>query len=255
MKTLLTLIFAMAASQAMALEPAFSVQSIDATGVTITVKANLPDDMTLLCTLKSADGSYSGQGKFSVKSGVFSAGPYSNRGSALPTGSYTLNIKSGLPSLQPSSVQSIIGKLGENLSGTNTKTFIDSTVIEANLPVTIGSQGQTATTQQTQTMNELKKKYDEAPAKNAEVYKALDPLQIKTRINQNQDAQKLETFLKGNGFTSPTITEGLKLVGQSHTLWECEVIENGEKDYFVVLTAKNDFSEGGVVFRKEKSPW
>lgn len=80
-------------------------------------KTNLPSGMHLMIGLRNPSTNYSAQDKVVVSNGTFTSATFSNRGSALPTGSYRVSISSPLPRLQPAEVKSAIGKRGELLSG------------------------------------------------------------------------------------------------------------------------------------------
>ena len=78
---------------------------------------SLPDEMRLLIGLRNPYTSYFAQDKVTVSSGGFKSAAFSNRGAALPAGTYEVSVSSPFPSLQPASVRSAIGQNGERLSG------------------------------------------------------------------------------------------------------------------------------------------
>lgn len=80
-------------------------------------ETNLPDGMKLMIALRGSRPDYFAQDKIAVSGGAFRSAGFSNRGSALPPGKYEVSVTSSLPRLQPTSVQSVIGQNGENMSG------------------------------------------------------------------------------------------------------------------------------------------
>jgi len=78
---------------------------------------NLPDGTKLLVTLSRKQSAYSAQDKAVVAHGVFRAGPFSQQGSALNPGKYTIEVGTPLAALQPANVRAAFGANGENLKG------------------------------------------------------------------------------------------------------------------------------------------
>jgi hypothetical protein len=92
---------------------------------------NLPNKMDLMVDLRNRSIGYFAQDKVTIANGNFTSAWFSNRGNSLPSGKYEVTISSPLPTFQPESVQKIIGKNGENLSGKVVKSMLGSKVIEA----------------------------------------------------------------------------------------------------------------------------
>ena len=78
---------------------------------------NLPDGTLLMVTLSRKQSSYSAQDKATVSGGSFRAGPFSQQGSDLNPGKYTINISTPLADFQPADVQAAFGDNGSNLKG------------------------------------------------------------------------------------------------------------------------------------------
>lgn len=91
---------------------------------------NLPNQMDMMVDLCNRSIGYFAQDKVNVANGSFTSAWFSNRGKSLPAGTYEVTISSPLPTFQPESVQNIIGKNGENLSGKIVKNRYGSKVIE-----------------------------------------------------------------------------------------------------------------------------
>ena len=98
--------------------------------VRISGTTNLPNKMDLMVDLRNRLIGYFAQDKVTVASWNFMSAWFSNRGNSLPSGEYEVTISSPLPTFQPESVQKIIGKNGENLSGKVVKSMLGSNVIE-----------------------------------------------------------------------------------------------------------------------------
>jgi hypothetical protein len=98
--------------------------------VKISGKANLPDKMELMVSLRNGTSGYFAQDKVSVLNGMFESAGFSNLGVSLPVGLYEVNISSPLPDLEPSSVTSVIGKNGENLTGEFVESSMGSNMVK-----------------------------------------------------------------------------------------------------------------------------
>lgn len=83
----------------------------------ISVGTNLPDGTKMVITLKG-NGYNAGDDSVYVSNGVAKTTGFSNKGSALTPGTYTVKITMVKASLQSSSVKSVIGSQGEYLKGT-----------------------------------------------------------------------------------------------------------------------------------------
>jgi hypothetical protein len=78
---------------------------------------NLPDDTKLLVSLRRKEANYFAQANAVVLNGQFRSDRFTAAGKPLPPGNYTLEILMPLAAVQTSSVQQIIGKEGERLTG------------------------------------------------------------------------------------------------------------------------------------------
>ena len=85
--------------------------------VQVVGQTSLPDGMKLMLGLRNRSTDYFAQNKVTVSNGEFRSDPFSNRGAALPAGTYQVSVSSPLPRLQPVSVRTAIGENGEALSG------------------------------------------------------------------------------------------------------------------------------------------
>jgi hypothetical protein len=100
---------------------------------------NLPEGTLLMVTLSRKQSSYSAQDKATVSGGSFRAGPFSQQGSDLNPGTYTIDIGSPLAALQPASVQAAFGDNGSSLKGPLTgESPIGGTVVAYSTRVAIG---------------------------------------------------------------------------------------------------------------------
>lgn len=82
-------------------------------------KCNLPDNMLLMVSMKSAANKYFAQDKIQVLNGLFSTNGFSNKGRRLENGRYTVEITSPIYSVQPEDTKYLLGNHCRNLSGTN----------------------------------------------------------------------------------------------------------------------------------------
>ena len=106
---------------------------------------NLPDGTLLMVTLSRKQSSYSAQDKATVSGGSFRAGPFSQQGSDLNPGKYTIDIGSPLAALQPASVQAAFGDNGSNLKGPLTgPSPIGGTVVDYSTQMAIGGTADTS---------------------------------------------------------------------------------------------------------------
>jgi hypothetical protein len=80
-------------------------------------QTNLPDGMKLMIKISRKVSAYMAQDKATVLNGRFQAGPFTQKGQPLNSGTYTLEITSPFASLQPQPVRDVIGKDGGNLQG------------------------------------------------------------------------------------------------------------------------------------------
>ena len=78
---------------------------------------NLPDGSILLVSLSRHEASYSAKHVAVVSNRRFTAGPFSQKGGALPPGDYGIEVVFGMAVSQPSSVQEVVGQKNERLTG------------------------------------------------------------------------------------------------------------------------------------------
>lgn len=88
-----------------------------------TVQTSLPDETSLIVSIKGvhgsglANGRYSAQKEVAVSGGKAVAGPFRNGNAPLPEGEYQVEITTADAGMQAASVQRVIGKNGGNLRG------------------------------------------------------------------------------------------------------------------------------------------
>lgn len=117
--------------------------------VLVTGQTNLPEDTRLMVSMSNKTTGYRAQDKSSVVGGKFSAGPFGFK-TGLTDGVYLIDISMPASAVQPKSVQAIIGKMGENLTGDLVvKGEIFGSVVEKQITHTLGTTGaiEKATTQ------------------------------------------------------------------------------------------------------------
>lgn len=84
---------------------------------TVKGSTNLPDGTELMISIRRKESNYFAQDKVTVSSGTFQAGPFSQKGTSLNAGLYSLTVTMPLVNVQPSSTWSVLGKGGANLQG------------------------------------------------------------------------------------------------------------------------------------------
>lgn len=106
----------------------------------ITGTTNLPDGTSLMVSMnsKSAPGD-SFQSKTTVQGGKFKAGPF-GKGGQLPLGHYEVDVTMPIPAVQAASVQAVIGKKGENLTGDLVQKGDLGVTVERVVPFTLGGE-------------------------------------------------------------------------------------------------------------------
>ena len=85
------------------------------------ITSNLPDRTELLLTLENASG-FTAQDKITLQNGQGKSSTFSAQGNSL-SGTYTLSVTMGMPSLQDQAVQDVIGSRGEYLTGNLIKEY------------------------------------------------------------------------------------------------------------------------------------
>ena len=80
-------------------------------------KTNLPDGIELLIEIHRRGSDYKAQDSTKVVGGAFRAGPFSQKGSGLNPGIYSLEVIMTVPNLQPPSTWPVIGNGGTNMQG------------------------------------------------------------------------------------------------------------------------------------------
>ena len=95
-----------------------NLQKNSAGKIRVVAETNLPDNMQMMVGLRNrAIGFFAQDFKVSVDRGNFESNWFSNKGKALPSGTYEISISSPITDLQPDSVKRVIGNKGENLVG------------------------------------------------------------------------------------------------------------------------------------------
>lgn len=106
---------------ALGLDVTLSVTSDGAPTPTVKGITNLPDGTGLMATVTRKSSGYMGQEKADVKAGAFSFGPFSNAGKPLNPGVYSLEIGTGIATVQPPAVIAIVGQDYSKLRSPNMK--------------------------------------------------------------------------------------------------------------------------------------
>lgn len=117
--------------------------------VLVTGKTNLPEGTKLMVSMSNKTTGYRAQDESSVVGGKFSAGPFGYK-TGLTDGVYLIDISTPASAVQPKSVQAIIGKMGENLTGDLVvKDEMFGSAVEKQITHTLGTAGaiEKATTQ------------------------------------------------------------------------------------------------------------
>jgi hypothetical protein len=78
---------------------------------------NLPDGSILLVSLSRHEATYSAQRTAVVSNRRFTAGPFSQKGRALPPGDYEVDVVFGIARGQPSAVRDVVGENNEKITG------------------------------------------------------------------------------------------------------------------------------------------
>ncbi|WNL38010.1 hypothetical protein RN346_11995 [Halomonas sp. PAMB 3232] len=78
--------------------------------------SNLPDGTRVQVIVEREISRVRWQSRTTISEGQFTAGPFGS-GSGLPDGGYLVQVQSSEGSVQPQTVQDVIGREGENLSG------------------------------------------------------------------------------------------------------------------------------------------
>ena len=102
---------------AVALEPSISLSIEHPAKPIIHGTTNLPDGAELMLTVTKIGGGYTGQDTMHVTAGQFTTDEFSLDGHQLPAGQYKIEVSMSMASLQPPSVQAVIGTHGERLTG------------------------------------------------------------------------------------------------------------------------------------------
>jgi hypothetical protein len=101
--------------------------------VSIKGTTSLPDDTILMVRLENQDNNYSAEDETSVTKQAFATGFFSDHGSALPSGTYRVEVTVPIAQVQPESVRALFGAHGENLTGPYVKkseTFREDNIVE-----------------------------------------------------------------------------------------------------------------------------
>ena len=85
---------------------------------------NLPDGTELLVSVESLTAKYSAQNKTTVTGGKFQTVNFSDLGSNLNPGRYSAEVIMPIATVQPKSVQAVIGSDGRDVAGAVGPTFV-----------------------------------------------------------------------------------------------------------------------------------
>jgi hypothetical protein len=78
---------------------------------------NLPDGSILLVSLSRQEAAYSVQRTAVVSNRRFTAGPFSQKGGAIPPGDYDVEVVFGTAKSQPNAVREVVGESNEKITG------------------------------------------------------------------------------------------------------------------------------------------
>lgn len=78
---------------------------------------NLPDGSILLVSVSRQEAAYSVQRKAVVSNRRFTAGPFSQKGGAIPPGDYDVEVVFGTAKSQPSDGREVVGESNEKITG------------------------------------------------------------------------------------------------------------------------------------------
>lgn len=84
--------------------------------VSVTAESNLPDG-TELGSSVFQEGGFMAQDSQTLQGGTVSFGPFSDKGSPIPSGTYDVSVTMPIARNQPDEVKAVIGDAGENLTG------------------------------------------------------------------------------------------------------------------------------------------
>lgn len=84
-------------------------------GAIISGNTSLPDEMSLMISLRASDGGYYAQDKVQVKSGAYESSAFNDKGKPIPLGNYKISISSPLMGLQSNSVKQKLGSSGSEI--------------------------------------------------------------------------------------------------------------------------------------------
>lgn len=84
--------------------------------VSVTAESNLPDGTELGASVFQ-EGGFMAQDSQTLQGGTVSFGPFSDKGSPIPSGTYDVSVTMPIARNQPDEVKAVIGEAGENLTG------------------------------------------------------------------------------------------------------------------------------------------
>lgn len=136
---LLISLVAGAARASYAFEPTISIRIEAPPQPIVYGVTNLPDGTELLVTITRPESRYMAQDKVTVRSGTFKSVRFSQLGSDLNPGSYSVSLTMSLAELQAAPVRDVIGSKGEKMSGKLVKTGRFGPTLEYNSTFSIGA--------------------------------------------------------------------------------------------------------------------
>jgi len=102
---------------AAALEPTVKINIETPQRPVVNGETNLPDGTALMITLRRKASNYSADDKVEVAGGRFRSQKFSQKGSDLNPGRYSVEVLMPFPGVQSAGVRSVIGERGEELTG------------------------------------------------------------------------------------------------------------------------------------------
>lgn len=125
---------------AQALNVSLSAKTEGGSKPIVTGVTNLPDGTDLMITISRTESQYMAQDKVKVKAGIFRSVEFSQKGSGLNPGKYTIEVSMPVAAVQPPNTWPVIGNDGARLEGNLVKkSKYGGKVVEYKTSMVIGS--------------------------------------------------------------------------------------------------------------------
>jgi len=122
---------------AAAFEPYLDAIVLGTTRPVVSGETNLPDGSAIMVAVARQEMPFSAQAKAVVAGGRFKTEPFSDNGKDLRPGRYDVTITMSMAGEQPATVQSVVGKHGEKLTGKLVKLGPFGVYLEQDLGFTV----------------------------------------------------------------------------------------------------------------------